>query len=108
MVPREGVMTIVESHAIERLLRDEDLGGVASVLSEMSVAEILAAMRRLRSNRQALLYRLLDKDVAMAVFERLAPPVQTELVAGLRDEELISLVEDLDPEPVSLRRASPH
>ncbi|PRZ43134.1 magnesium transporter [Antricoccus suffuscus] len=91
-------MTIVEFDTIERLLRDEDLAGVTSVLSTMSVAEILAAMRRLRSNRQALLYRLLDKDVAMAVFERLAPAVQTELVAGLRDEELVSLVEDLDPD----------
>lgn len=83
---------------LDRLLRIEDLNTLTTTLSDLPVNQIIEAMGRLTSARQALLFRLLHKDVAMAVFERLDPPLQTDLVTGLRDDQLIGLVEDLDPD----------
>lgn len=45
-----------------------------------------------------LLFRLLDKDQALAVFEELDPPDQQAILAGLRDQAFHDVVEGMDPD----------
>ncbi len=82
--------------SVEQLVRTRDLPRLTAVLAELSVPEVLSVMRRLDNVKQALLYRVLDKDTAMEVFERLDPSMQSALVSGLRDDHLVRLVEGLD------------
>lgn len=89
---------VVDFDVVEELLDDQDLEALAPLLVNVPAWEVLDWMRRLPHADQALLYRLLEKDLAMDVFERLAPPLQTNLVSGLLDEELTTLIEDLDPD----------
>ncbi|WP_189060699.1 magnesium transporter [Longimycelium tulufanense] len=45
-----------------------------------------------------LLFRLLDKDRALAVFEELDPPDQQNVLSGLRDQAFRDVVEEMDPD----------
>lgn len=83
---------------IDHLMRGHAWEALANALDGVSSWEILDCMRRLPMQRQALVYRLLGKEVALEVFEQLAAPLQTNLLRGLRDEDLTSLIEDLDPD----------
>lgn len=89
---------VVDFEVVEELLDDQDLEALAPLLSDVPAWEIVDWMRRLPHRDQALLFRLLEKDLALEVFERLAAPLQTNLVSGLVDEELTTLIEDLDPD----------
>lgn len=90
--------TVVDFEVVEALLDHQDLEQLAPLLTAVPAWEVVDWMRRLPLRNQALLFRLLEKDLALEVFERLAPPVQSTLVSGLLDEELTTLIEDLDPD----------
>lgn len=45
-----------------------------------------------------MLYRLLDRQKALEVFELLEPGLRGELLKGLRDEDVTRLFEELDPD----------
>ena len=49
-------------------------------------------------HHRALAFRLLPKDLAIEVFEALDPPVQGELLEGLRDESVRMFVAELAPD----------
>ena len=46
----------------------------------------------------ALLFRVLDKERALAVFEALAPEHQAELITALRTPQVAEIIGDLDPD----------
>jgi magnesium transporter len=60
--------------------------------------QLAAELTRLDRTQRALAFRLLPKDLALAVFEALDPPVQGELLDGLRDEAVREFVARLDPD----------
>lgn len=83
------------------LLEDGDVGDLRELrraLDEVRVGEIVALMGRVSSRRRALLFRLLPKERALAVFEALDNGLAGELLGGLRDERVGQLFEDLDPD----------
>ena len=62
---------------------------------EPAIADELA---RLGPAEQAVLFRLLPKDRALAVFEALEPVHQQTLLDGLRQEEVARIIEQMDPD----------
>lgn len=86
------------SDQIERALGKEDLVAVAEALPPLGVPETIGLLERLDARQRALVYRLLPKDTALAVFEGLDPSLQGDLVRALRDEELASVFAEMEPD----------
>lgn len=75
-----------------------NLSELREALLELRVHEVVALLGRSGSRRSAVLFRLLPKDRALAVFEALEPGLAREILGGLRDERVGQLIEDLDPD----------
>ena len=81
---------------IEGAITDQDFPAVARLLRELSLTEVVELLERLGVRQRAVGYRMLSKDRAIAVFERLDAPLQSELLDGLQDEEVASVFASLD------------
>lgn len=79
-------------------IRTGDLPALREALQELRVHEIVALLGRSDSRRRAVLFRLLPKDRALAVFEALEPGLARDVLGGLRDERVGQLIEELDPD----------
>ncbi|MDQ1201668.1 magnesium transporter [Rhodococcus sp. SORGH_AS_0303] len=86
------------SARIDRALADHDLSAVTVGLSRVSVDQAVDLLERLSLKHRALVFRLLPKDRALAVFEGLPGTLQSDLVRGLRDEDVASVFAELDPD----------
>ncbi len=73
--------------------RIEELSEFARTTGQKTLVDEL---ERLNQRDQAVLFRLLPKDVAIDVFERLDGAVQSELVEGLGDEQVGELFAALE------------
>lgn len=80
------------------LVDRHDPGGVLGLLDGHPPHELADALARLDPIDAGWVFRLLDKDRALAVFEELDPVDQQELLAGLRDDAVVALVEQMDPD----------
>lgn len=67
-------------------------------LAQLRPDEIVAEMGRSNASRRAVMFRLLDKAVAVEVFEDLPPSLASDLTHELQGEELLRLVEELSPD----------
>jgi magnesium transporter len=85
-------------HDLAHLTREGDLAALGRWLIEASTLDIAEELARLPEEQQAVPFRLLDRDRALAVFELLDPIHQQQVLAGLRDERFRDLVEDMDPD----------
>jgi magnesium transporter len=83
---------------IQTLVTDLDLRSLTSVLAEASPEELTTLLERLPEHQRAVVYRLLAKDVAMEVFDRLSPGMQADLIQALQDREVAEIFADLDPD----------
>lgn len=82
-----------------RDLRDRnDVAGMQRWLTEHPPYEIADEIRRSDDITAILLFRLLDKDRAIEVFEELDPDNQQNVLSGLRDPAFFELVEAMDPD----------
>ncbi len=64
-------------------------------VQEVDIAEAIGGLPR---TLQALAFRLLPKDEAIAVYEYLEPTVQQTLLERLRSSEVLELVEEMSPD----------
>jgi magnesium transporter len=83
---------------LQDLIHDSDLPGIDAWLGTRSVVEVADELERLPGEERAVPFRLLAKDRALEVFERLDPAIQQELLEGLRDANVRQIFEDLDPD----------
>lgn len=83
---------------VEQQMVDRDLVGLSNTLTPLSVDEVVLVLERLGEQERAVLYRLLQKERALAVFEMLPPVLQGDLLHGLQDAEVASLFAELDPD----------
>lgn len=77
---------------------ERNLEVVREALSQYKDSEIADEIVRLDLIEQAVLFRLLAKDGAMSVFEKLAPADQANLLNALRADEVNDIIEELDPD----------
>lgn len=76
----------------------DDLLQLRDRLQELSVAQIVDELGRLDPHHRALTYRMLSKGRAVAVFEALELPLQRELLGDLREDSILELFAELDPD----------
>jgi magnesium transporter len=74
------------------------LEAVTAWLVEAGPLEIADELTRLRPLDKAIGFRLLPRDRALEVFEMLDPSDQQEILDDLHDENVLALVEEMDPD----------
>lgn len=79
-------------------ITERDLVELSHTLTPLSVDVIVLVIERLSEKHRAVLYRLLRKDRALAVFELLDPSLQGDLLHGLQDSEVAEIFTELDPD----------
>lgn len=91
---------MAETELIELLEAGDvlELGRLREGLAEIDAMRIVSLFGRVSPRRRALLFRLLPKDRALAVFEALDTGLAKELLRGLRDDRVRQLIEELDPD----------
>ncbi|AYY14456.1 magnesium transporter [Actinobacteria bacterium YIM 96077] len=80
------------------MLKEQDLPYLKDWLNSKQPYEIANELLHADAAGMALVFRLLDKGKALAVFEELDPSDQQEILAGLRDRAFRELVEGMDPD----------
>jgi magnesium transporter len=88
--------TLTES--IERALAQTDLAALAGKLAALRPEQVIDVIERLSMKQRAVVYRLLPKGKALQVFEGLDPTLQSDLVRGLKDEDVAAIFAGLDPD----------
>ncbi|PRB71635.1 magnesium transporter [Arthrobacter sp. MYb213] len=74
------------SSQIQDLLESQDFKELAALLRELNLPQTLQQLHRLSAKEMAIAYRLLAKEQALAVFARLEPSLQAELISGLQQD----------------------
>ncbi len=85
--------------AARAALHGQDLPSLSTLLLDHDPLEIVRLLEQEpHAGDRAVLYRLLDRQKALEVFELLEPGLRGELLKGLRDEDVTRLFEELDPD----------
>src|SRR5690554_394997 len=87
------VVETVQSQFVKR-----DFAGIIDTLEPLSIERVTTMLTRLPAKRRAVVYRLLSKERAVAVFELLDPEVQSDLIRELRGNEVAEIFRDLEPD----------
>lgn len=94
-------MTVTETlDQIHGLVSDNELESLSALVADTPSPTIAELLYRLPPVDAAIVYRLLDKDKAIDVFERLDPAAQADLVSELAETEVVNVFEALDPDDV--------
>ncbi len=85
---------------IKEFIREKELTQLKEFLKHLKPQDIadLLSLEDFEHSEKALLFRLLDKDVATIVFSELHFEDQEKLLKYLSSSETISLLEDMDPD----------
>lgn len=83
---------------VRRLLDDNDIDGLQGWLDRHPPYRVADELARLDEVDAVLLFRLLDKDRALTVFEELDPADQHKVLSGLRHQAFGDVVEAMDPD----------
>lgn len=86
------------SQEIEHALSHDSITLAAKALQSLRSQDVVQLMHRLDFRNRAVVYRLLPKDRALAVFEMLQPRLQADLVHALHDEEVTGVFAEMDPD----------
>ncbi|MGW5754710.1 magnesium transporter [Nocardia rhamnosiphila] len=85
----ESLQDVVESHRVDAALHWLDNHPPHVIADELARMDAVEA---------GVAFRLLDKDLALAVFEELEPVDQQQILQGLRDQSFRELVEGMAPD----------
>lgn len=82
---------------IERQLEEKDYIALKESL-QAHPAEIAELINQLAPEDRTLIFRLLNKDTAVEVFEHVDSTVQSEILGGFHDARLIGIVDAMSPD----------
>ncbi|KIA62905.1 magnesium transporter [Nocardia vulneris] len=85
----ESLQDVVDTHRVDAAL---------AWLDERPPHVIADQLARMDAVQAGMAFRLLDKDLALAVFEELEPVDQQQILQGLRDQSFRDLVEGMAPD----------
>lgn len=88
----------VENSLRRRPRTESELEALAVGARGLPTGELIYLIQTTPLAEAAVLFRVLDKDSALAVFEGLAPPYQADLIGVLRTNDIAELITELDPD----------
>ena len=94
--PQSDVIDLVDT--IETFIENKNLPAISAAMTGVTPDELALVLERLADNDRAIVYRLLPKDRAMAVFDRFSPNMQGDLIHDLQDAEVAAIFAELDPD----------
>jgi magnesium transporter len=97
-VPKSTALAEMVASQLKALLEAGNYDGVKLLLRPVQEVDAAEAIGNLPRTLQALAFRLLPKDEAIAVYEYLPVDVQQTLVERLRSGEVLELVEAMSPD----------
>ncbi|MDR5638017.1 magnesium transporter [Thermosynechococcus sp. JY1334] len=74
----------------------QGLGAAKRTANQLTIPELVRALRQIDPHKRVLAFRLLEKDKAIAVFEALTPDEQATLIEGMTDPEILHFLEALE------------
>jgi magnesium transporter len=83
---------------LREALASGNVGNIATWLEERAPHDIAGEFTRLDSVQSAVVWRLLNRDRALEVFEELDVHEQQELLNGMRDQAFREILESMDPD----------
>lgn len=83
---------------LEEIIDAGDVDAIHGWLAAAGTLDIAEELTRVDAARMALAFRLLPRDRALDVFETLDPPMQQEVLEGLRADRVRHLIEEMDPD----------
>ena len=92
-----GIILEVYDRVVE-LLENENVKELKTLLNEEDMVDLKQIMRELDRANRVVCYRLLNKDLAMEVFERLDIEVQEDLISDFAETEANSVFKELAPD----------
>lgn len=92
----KNVTDLVED--IQDDLADDEFAEISKQVNALKPAQLTRMFRRLGHRRRAIVYRLLEKDLALEVFERLPPALQGDLLDALQENDTAELFLGLAPD----------
>ncbi len=94
--PQSDVIDLVDT--IETFIENKNLPAISAAMTGVTPVELALVLERLADNDRAIVYRLLPKDRAMAVFDLFSPNMQGDLIHDLQDAEVAAIFAELDPD----------
>lgn len=91
-------MPAVAPANIHSLIQDRDLKELAQTVRPMETGAVVDLLEALPTPEAAIVFRLLDKNESVAVFDELDSGAQTELVAEFGQSQIANVFGALDPE----------
>ena len=83
---------------LERALDERRFGDVRSMISDSEPADVAESIGYLDAEKRTVVYRVLSRELATEVFERLEPDAQEELIKGLGREQVATILNDMAPD----------
>jgi magnesium transporter len=83
---------------LERALDQRRFGEVRSMISDSEPADVAESIGYLDAEDRAVVFRVLSRELATEVFERLEPDAQEELIKGLGREQVATILNDMAPD----------
>lgn len=84
---------LVQSH-----IKAKDIETLKSLLSSTNEIDVLNMIHQVSVANRTIIFRLLSKDKALFVFERLETGFQQELIRSFTEESAIEIIAELDPD----------
>jgi len=79
-------------------IKEKDMNALKTLLNDANEVDVLDMIQDLSAENQAIVYRLLSKDTALFVFERLDTYYQQKLIHSFTEESAVEIITALDPD----------
>jgi len=86
---------VVTAAGLRELLEAGRYQDIKAAFENVPAADAARMLLELPERQRALVFRLLDKDIALLAFEQLEPADQQELLEALQDHEVLHLLEGM-------------
>jgi len=86
---------------VEPLLAERRFEAIKQILSANNAQDIAELITHQPPKEQVLLFRLLDKELAVDVFEHLSSPDQQHLLQNFQDSKVKDILEEMSPDDLA-------
>ena len=86
------------SKSVMNYIKSKDMSSLKTLINDANEVDVLDMLHDLSAENQSIVFRLLSKDVALFVFERLETSFQQSLIRSFTDESALEIITALEPD----------